>query len=214
MPFLGASVDHGTIAILTSYCARGSLSDVLSNKDLHIDHMFISSLVSDILKGLIYLHDSDITHGNLTSSKCLVDSRWICQITDYGLHEFKSNQDEPGKEELELKRSLWRAPEILRNSELWTKGTQKGDVYSFGIVLYEIIGRKGPWGDIKLSHKEIVDKVCNPVFGSHYFRPSLEHLEIPDYIKQCMKACFEEEPESRPDIKLVKMKLKPMQAGL
>lgn len=86
------------MAILTSYCARGSLEDVLANEDLFLDHMFISSLVSDILKGIIYLHDSDIvSHGNLRSSNCLVDSRWVCQLTDFGLHEFKMGQDKPKK---------------------------------------------------------------------------------------------------------------------
>lgn len=93
--FIGASVDQNQVAILTSYCARGSLEDVLANEDLYLDQMFISSLVSDILKGLIYLHDSEIiSHGNLRSSNCLVDSRWVCQITDFGLHEFKSGLEE------------------------------------------------------------------------------------------------------------------------
>lgn len=96
--FIGACVDNGSVAILTSYCARGSLEDVLMNDDLYLDQMFISSLVSDILKGLIYLHDSDIiSHGNLRSSNCLVDSRWVCQLTGFGLHEFKSGQEEPNR---------------------------------------------------------------------------------------------------------------------
>lgn len=43
-------MDHGNVAILTAYCARGSLEDVLANEDLHLDNMFVSSLVSDILK--------------------------------------------------------------------------------------------------------------------------------------------------------------------
>lgn len=96
--FVGASVDHGVVAILTSYCARGSLADVLANEDLSLDHMFVSSLVSDIVKGLIYLHDSDVgSHGSLRSSKILIDSRWVAQISDFGLHEFKSGQEEPNK---------------------------------------------------------------------------------------------------------------------
>lgn len=96
--FIGASVDNGSVAVLTSYCARGSLEDVLMNDDLYLDQMFISSLVSDILKGWIYLHDSDIvSHGNLRSSNCLVDSRWVCQLTDFGLHEFKFGQEEPNR---------------------------------------------------------------------------------------------------------------------
>lgn len=96
--FVGASVDNGSVAVLTSYCARGSLEDVLMNDDLYLDQMFISSLVSDILKGLIYLHDSEIiSHGNLRSSNCLVDSRWVCQLSDFGLHEFKFGQEEPNR---------------------------------------------------------------------------------------------------------------------
>lgn len=55
IPFIGASVDHGNVAILTAYSARGSLEDVLQNKDLNLDNMFVSSLVTDILKVTINL---------------------------------------------------------------------------------------------------------------------------------------------------------------
>lgn len=90
LPFIGACVDHNHLAIVSAYCARGSLHDVLANRDLHLDGMFVSSLVSDLLKGLAYLHDSEImSHGNLRSTNCLVDSRWVLQISDFGLHEFK-----------------------------------------------------------------------------------------------------------------------------
>ncbi|XP_052898800.1 LOW QUALITY PROTEIN: guanylate cyclase 32E [Anopheles moucheti] len=232
--FVGASIDHGTISILTSYCARGSLVDVLSNEDLKLDHMFVSSLVSDIVKGLIYLHDSDVgSHGNLRSSKILIDSRWVAQIADFGLHEFKSCLEEPSKYdtvhiscmggvlmplysfrfEKELRRSLWKAPEILRDPNSPPRGTQKGDVYSFGIVLYEIIGRKGPWGDVNMSWQDIVARVMSPEeYG--IFRPSLRAFDAPEYVMQLLHSCWEEDPEDRPDIRLVRVKLKPMQAGL
>lgn len=41
---------------------------------------------------------------------------------------------------------LWKAPEILRSPETYPKGSQKADVYSFAIVLHEIVLRKGPFG--------------------------------------------------------------------
>lgn len=43
-------MDHGNICILTAYSARGSLEDVLLNEDLHLDNMFLASLVADLLK--------------------------------------------------------------------------------------------------------------------------------------------------------------------
>ncbi|XP_067005765.2 guanylate cyclase 32E [Anabrus simplex] len=214
IPFIGACVDHGNICLLTAYCARGSLEDVLANEDLHLDNMFVSSLVADLLKGMIYLHDSEIiSHGNLRSSNCLVDSRWVLQITDFGLHEFKAGQEEPDFADKEEKRLLWRAPELLRSGNPPPRGTQKGDVYSFAIVLYEVIGRAGPWGNTTLSNREIVECVRSPP-GGRLLRPDTEHLGADEYVTRCMESCWEEDPEMRPDIRYVRVKLKEMQAGL
>nr|CAH7759578.1 unnamed protein product [Callosobruchus chinensis] len=181
IPFIGASVDHGNVAILTAYTARGSLEDILHNKDLHLDNMFVSSLVTDILKGMIYLHDSEIiSHGNLKSSNCLIDSRWVLQISDFGLHEFKANQDDPNWKIKEVKRMLYRAPELLRDPSPPPRGTQKGDRQNQMIPI----------------------------------RPPLDSLGAADYILKCIKACWNEEPEHRPDIRYVRVRLKEMQAGL
>lgn len=87
----------------------------------------------------------------MRSSNCLIDSRWVLQITDFGLHEFKAGQDDPDWKTKELRRSLYISPELLRNPSPPARGTQKGDVYSFGIVLYEILGRAGPWGHLEMS---------------------------------------------------------------
>ena len=48
---------------------------------------------------------------------------------------------------------LWTAPEILRDKYAPKRGTQEGDVYSFAIILYEIHGRNGPFGDLEISPK-------------------------------------------------------------
>ncbi|KAK9736393.1 Protein tyrosine and serine/threonine kinase [Popillia japonica] len=213
IPFIGAVVEHGNVAILTAYCARGSLEDVLMNDDLHLDNMFVSSLVSDILKGLIYLHDSDIiSHGNFKSSNCLIDSRWVLQITDFGLHEFRAGQDHPEYELKEQRRCLYRAPELLRSGLPCFRGTQKGDVYSFGIVLYEILGRSGPWGLTDKTPAEIIFEVKKD--QAVPFRPPLEVLDVQDYVIRCIKSCWHEEPDQRPDIRFVRVILKEMQAGL
>lgn len=166
---------------------------------------------------MIYLHDSDvISHGNLKSSNCLVDSRWVLQIADFGLHEFKANQELIHQDHHKYQRGLmWRAPELLRMPSPPPRGTQKGDVYSFGIILYEIIGRSGPWGPSPPAIRRIIDRVANPSqFGGQIFRPPTHDLKAPAYVIRCMHECWDEEPETRPDFRYVNIKLREMQSGL
>lgn len=59
--------------------------------------------------------------------------------------------EDPDYDAKELRRCLWRAPELLRMQPPPPRGTQRGDVYSFAILLYEILGRAGPWGHIGLT---------------------------------------------------------------
>ena len=47
---------------------------------------------------------------------------------------------------------LWTAPELLQLKHMG-RGTPQGDVYSFAIILYEINGRRGPYGNCKLDPK-------------------------------------------------------------
>ena len=205
------------------------------------DTMFVASLVADLIKvpasliafrlltfdcysidpqGMIYLHDSNVgSHGNLKSSNCLVDSRWVLQISDYGLPEFKAGQEESEATVTKKMRSLlWRSPELLRQSNPASMGTQKGDVYSFAIILYEIIGRKGPWGEQEKSIDEIVDCVMHPeIYGGQIFRPDLKHVDYKNhghYVIKCIEDCWHERPECRPDFRYVNIRLKELQAGL
>lgn len=71
----------------------------------------------------------------------------------------------------------WKAPELLRDIGHSLYGSQKGDIYSFALILYEIHGRKGPWGDIGLSAKGLLclhekpryfnNSLCIFFFGVH-----------------------------------------------
>lgn len=68
---------------------------------------------------------------------------------------------------------LYKAPELLRCTslrELNVRDLQKGDVYSFAIVLYELQGRHGPFGITDLSTDEILKRVKNPDYEISPFR--------------------------------------------
>ncbi|MEQ2201865.1 hypothetical protein XENOCAPTIV_019567, partial [Xenoophorus captivus] len=119
--FIGACIDPPNICIITEYCPRGSLQvqhtclstcpftclpfltslfpslclqDILENDSISLDWMFKYSLINDIVKGMVFLHNSVIfSHGKLKSSNCVVDNRFVLKITDYGLSSFRSDLD-------------------------------------------------------------------------------------------------------------------------
>ncbi|XP_078348931.1 atrial natriuretic peptide receptor 1-like isoform X2 [Oculina patagonica] len=204
-PFIGACVDSPNICIISQYCSKGSLQDILENEDVKLDHMFIASLVSDIVKGMCYIQSTDIkSHGDLKSPNCLVDSRWVLKIADYGLPTFKEKQRKTYPSEYAYYRDLlWVAPEILRLPNRPARGTQKGDVYSFAIILQEFHTREGPYSSSYMDPKEIVSRVQNGEFPP--FRPTVSELITGvEEIRELMKECWEESPDMRPDFHEIK----------
>lgn len=100
---------------------------------------------------------------------------------------------------------LWKAPELLRKPNVY--GSQKGDVYAFAIILYEIIGRRGPFG-YTYEPKEIIELVKKvPVISDEPFRPDLDSIidiGAPDYVINCIKDSWNEVPENRPDFPTIR----------
>ncbi|XP_055066934.2 retinal guanylyl cyclase 2 isoform X2 [Misgurnus anguillicaudatus] len=193
-PFLGFFHDCGVFAIVTEFCSRGSLEDLLVNEDVKLDWMFKSSLIMDLIKGMKYLHHRNICHGRLKSRNCVVDGRFVLKITDYGYNEVLEAQKfpyvEPPAEDL-----LWTAPEILRGGYPGLYGSLPGDVYSFSIIMQEVVMRGPPYCTLELSYDEIVQKVRKP---PPMCRPVVSPDHAPMECIQLMKQCWNEQPEKRP----------------
>ncbi|KAM7399604.1 hypothetical protein PAMP_018868 [Pampus punctatissimus] len=194
-PFLGFFSDCSMFAVVTEHCSRGSLQDLLRNEDVKLDWMFKSSLVLDLIKGMKYLHHRDFPHGRLKSCNCVVDGRFVLKITDYGFNELLESQkapiEEPPPEDL-----FWTAPEFLRDLANFRKGTYKGDVYSFSIILQEVVVRGPPYCMLGLQPEEIIRKVKKP---PPMCRPNVAPDQAPLECIQLMKQCWSEQPDRRPD---------------
>uniref|UniRef100_A0A8B9L9R8 Guanylate cyclase n=1 Tax=Astyanax mexicanus TaxID=7994 RepID=A0A8B9L9R8_ASTMX len=189
-PFMGYFHDRGVFAMVTEFCSRGSLEDLLRNEDVKLDWMFKSSLLLDLIKGMKYLHHRGVCHGRLKSRNCVVDGRFVLKVTDYGYNEVLQAQrfpyTEPKAEDL-----LWTAPELLRASHPGQAATPEGDVYSLSIIMQEVVLRGPPFFMLHLSAEEIIQRVkkppplCRPVVS-----PDYAPMECIQLIKQCWNDLF------------------------
>uniref|UniRef100_A0A663F6S0 Guanylate cyclase n=1 Tax=Aquila chrysaetos chrysaetos TaxID=223781 RepID=A0A663F6S0_AQUCH len=198
---------YGTVKIDTmifgviEYCERGSLRDVLNDKISYPDGTFMDwefkiSIMYDIAKGMSYLHSSKTeVHGRLKSTNCVVDNRMVVKITDFGCNSI-----------LPPRKDLWTAPEHLRHADV----SQKGDVYSYGIIAQEIILRRETFytGHCR-DNKEKLYRVESGK-GVKPFRPDLTLETVGERqmeVYTLVKSCWEEDPEKRPDFKKIESTL-------
>ncbi|ELU14321.1 hypothetical protein CAPTEDRAFT_133767, partial [Capitella teleta] len=206
--FVGACVDPPNISLLWHYCPKGSLTDLLMNDDVKLDNTFKFSFMTDIAKGMEYLHKSHVhSHGNLKSSNCVVDSRWTVKVTDYGLPSFLAGQDNQDNESDIYKKKLWTAPEILRENFPNPRGSQKGDIYSFAIICFEIVTRSEPYVFDTITPRDVVNRVRNG--ESIPYRPALpDSADIGKPIIQLIKSCWDENIDNRLMFPNIRMSIK------
>lgn len=188
-----------------------------------LDLTFQVSLIGDLVSGMHYLHDSVINvHGRLKSKNCVVDSRFALKIADFGLPSLRNSAKIDLRHPVDAKGALWTAPELLRDlfAEVeqgggkgnYKGGTQKGDIYSFGIILHEILVRQGTFHLENEDWRKPVDilrKVANRKMSEEPFRPSLPAVPpLENDLKLILQLCWDEDEQQRPEFSVLKGMLK------
>ncbi|XP_068164697.1 retinal guanylyl cyclase 2-like isoform X2 [Antennarius striatus] len=189
--YLGLFLDSGIFAMVVEHCPRGSLADLLADGNMRLDWMFKSSLLMDLIKGMKYLHLRGLSHGRLKSTNCLVDGRFVLKVTDYGLPMILHSQSLSLSEDPQ--ELLWVAPELLRNPV--RGGTFSGDVFSFSIIIQEVISRTLPYAMMDMPAQEIVERLKHP---PPLCRPLVSVDEAPAECLSLMNECWSEDPTKRP----------------
>ncbi|XP_063795482.1 dual specificity testis-specific protein kinase 2 [Pseudophryne corroboree] len=137
--FMGVCVHQGQLHALTEYINSGNLEQLLDSNQ-HLPWTVREKLALDMARGLAYLHSKGIFHRDLTSKNCLIssdESGYSAVVADFGLAE-KIPDYSQGNEKLAVVGSpYWMAPEVLRDEPY----NEKADVFSYGIILCEIIAR-------------------------------------------------------------------------
>ncbi|XP_067109262.1 dual specificity testis-specific protein kinase 2 [Osmerus mordax] len=137
--FMGVCVQEGQLHALTEYINGGNLEQLLdSNKQLSWATRV--KLALEVAMGLGYLHSKGIFHRDLTSKNCLIkcdEHGYTAVVGDFGLAEKIPNHDVAGEKLAVVGSPYWMAPEVLRDEPY----NETADVFSYGIVLCEIIAR-------------------------------------------------------------------------
>jgi serine/threonine protein kinase len=139
----------------------------------------------DVAQGLRFLHAADpkVIHGDLKAQNILVSSNFRAKVCDFGLSHTRNNWLGA------VGTPYWMAPELLRGE---SKNTAPSDVYSFGIMLYEIYSRRDPYeGE---DYKHVLRLARDPAVNK---RPPVPE-RCPKTVATVMKHCVVNNPKERP----------------
>ena len=199
--FLGVCM--GPPCIVTEYCSRGSLTDVLRGgksspaKAALLDWTRRLNMALDAAKGMLYLHAHapPIIHRDLKSPNLLVDKHWRVKVSDFNLS--KLMEEGSVMSSMAATNPRWLAPEILTGNN----ATFASDVYSFAIVMWELLVWDLPWGPT--NPWQVVTVVTE---GGRLDVPERSALPGPDTAEfegldayvGLMRRCWAHNPDDRP----------------
>jgi len=171
------------------YVERGSLLDVIMGTPKELTRKRIMRIATEIAQGMAYLHDfiPPLLHRDLKSANILITHNWHAKISDFGI----SRQLCPTTMTHRVGTTRWTAPEVLNYGD--PHYSTKADVYSFGIVLYELLTKRTPFYDMNWEYK--VEMAI--MEGARPTVPKRTRRKRPE-MTALMEQCWQHDPDRRP----------------
>ncbi|XP_062835241.1 tyrosine-protein kinase HCK [Anolis carolinensis] len=174
------------IYIITEFMEKGSLLDFLkSDEGRGVQLPKLIDFSAQIAEGMAFIEQRNYIHRDLRAANILVSGILVCKIADFGLARVIEDNEYTAREGAKFP-IKWTAPEAINYGSF----TIKSDVWSFGILLMEIItyGRTPYPG---MSNQEVMRALER---GYHMPRPESCPVELYDIMLRCWK----KKPEDRP----------------
>uniref|UniRef100_A0A8C5FWM4 mitogen-activated protein kinase kinase kinase n=1 Tax=Gadus morhua TaxID=8049 RepID=A0A8C5FWM4_GADMO len=189
--FKGICTQAPCYCILMEYCAQGQLYEVL-----RAGRKIVPSLLMDwamgIAGGMNYLHLHKIIHRDLKSPNMLITYDDLVKISDFGTS--KELFDKSTKMSF-AGTVAWMAPEVIRNEPV----SEKVDIWSFGVVLWEMLTGEVPYKDVDSS------AIIWGVGNNSLQLPVPE--TCPDGFKILLRQCWSSKPRNRPSFRQILLHL-------
>ncbi|CAK9296587.1 unnamed protein product [Gordionus sp. m RMFG-2023] len=188
--FYGSCWWSSNYCLIMEYCPHGQLFQFLRESENVSNTKFIK-WIQQIASGMNYLHENGIVHRDLKSPNILVSHDEILKISDF---EDSKHFDKINSVKMSFTgTAAWMAPEIIRNQAC----SEKVDVWSYGIVIWELLTLEIPYRNLDTS--AIIWGVGNGTLS----------LPIPTTcfpgIKLLLIQCWNNLPRNRPSFKQILM---------
>ncbi|KAK8839227.1 hypothetical protein M9Y10_032156 [Tritrichomonas musculus] len=170
------------------YMENGSLADTLHNGQS--DDTWKATTIAGIVTGMKYLHTKEFYRGNLIPNNILINKEGHPQISDYLCHRLSKSRIISKNKEDDI---LYVAPELINDSD--GRNTQKADIYSFAVILYEII----------VGHEIFSEKSKSLILNGK--RPEIPNT-IDPVINEIISKCWSAKPSERFEFSDIYSKLK------
>lgn len=138
----GVCFEPNHYALVLEYMPRGSLSKVLSQSELELEWQIRYRIALDVGKGVDWLHERNVIHGDLKDNNILIDNKFCAKIADFGMAKVRERSmdgtvdgDSAGGRAIR-----WLAPELIFGTA--TKSSKTTDVYSYGRILQDLATRE------------------------------------------------------------------------
>lgn len=198
--FIGVSSVERPFRIITEFCAGGCCFELLHNSDhIALEWAQQHKMCCDVATAMEYLHhfNPQIIHRDLKSLNLLLmapvrgtDDVPLVKVSDFGLSRMKDAGADTdwGKMTIAAGTCHWMAPEVFTGSTY----DEKVDVYSYAMILFEIICREIPFEE---EEPAAVGRLT--VQGA---RPDLEAVppDCPEVLRDLMITCWAHDPSKRP----------------
>ncbi|XP_071729704.1 serine/threonine-protein kinase STY13-like [Rutidosis leptorrhynchoides] len=191
--FIGACYKPTVWCIVTEYAKGGSVRQFLSRRrdKKSVPLKLAIKQALDVAKGMEFIHGVGVIHRDLKSDNLLIASDRSIKIADFGFARIEAQTENMTPE---MGTYRWMAPEMIQRRTY----TQKVDVYSFGIVLWELITGMLPYQNLK-----DVQVAFSVVYKG--LRPTIPDDCLP-VLRKIMTCCWDVDPKARPSFtQVVKM---------
>ncbi|GIL76929.1 hypothetical protein Vretimale_8607 [Volvox reticuliferus] len=196
LQLIAACTEPPHLALVTDYCAAGSLYQLLHSTRPGGGPPPWTQLLAvclGVAQGMAWLHRHSILHRDLKSANILLDNSGNAKIADFGLAKIYNGNRQALTGGLGTYQ--WAAPEVLAHQRY----SEKADVYSFGIVLWECMTRRLPYEGMTAVQAAV--GVVN-----HGLRPDMPRDTPPD-MTELVRACWAAVPEQRPSFTQIEVQL-------